>query len=133
MRPSWRNLVLYAREADVAKLAKRIGFKTLYLLGKHCGFESRRPHSEMKRKTRIRMMHHRDDLLQRIKEFWGKGTNRSKQARRLVDGDIELPADKDAIQALAMVVNLQIALDDEELKDIVEETTNGRHDASGAT
>lgn len=66
----------------------------------------------MEIKSRIQMIHHHDELFQRIKDFWGTGINRSKQARRLVDGDIDLDRDKEAIQALAMVVNLQIALDE---------------------
>lgn len=70
----------------------------------------------MERKTRIRLIHHRDDMIQRIKACWGVGAKRNKQARRLVDGDIDLGKDRDAIRVIASIVNCQIALDTEELK-----------------
>lgn len=69
-------------------------------------------------KNRAIMIHHRDDMLQQIKACWGTGKNRTKQAKRLVDGDIDLEKDRDAIVALACVVNLQLALDEIELKEL---------------
>jgi hypothetical protein len=60
--------------------------------------------------NKIQLISTNNEFLQRFKDTWGVGKKRSDQARRLVDGDIHLPEDKDAIIGMAIIVNIQLAL-----------------------
>jgi len=71
--------------------------------------------------NKIKTIQLQDELLQQIKQVWRVGRDRSDQARRLVDGNINLDTDKDAIQALAAFVNLQLVLNEYELREIKNE------------
>jgi len=69
-------------------------------------------------KNKVLLIKHRDDYLKKLKDAWGIGANMSDQARRLVDGDINIDIDRGAIQAMAIVINTQLALDKIELEEL---------------
>ena len=59
----------------------------------------------------------KDDLMAQLRDAWGVGAERNKQARRLADGII-CKKDIPAIRVLATVVNAQLAIDAIEIKEL---------------
>lgn len=70
------------------------------------------------RQKKMGLISLRDETLQLFKEIWGVGKNRTEQARRLIDGNINLEVDRDAIIGMAMLVNAELALNEIELKEL---------------
>lgn len=73
-----------------------------------------------KRKLKTQIINKRDDLLSRLRDTWGVGKSRSEQAKRLEQGIIDPKRDGDAVKALALFVNMELAINAIELLELTD-------------
>ena len=73
---------------------------------------------EMNLKDKMMLVKTKDDLMAQFRDVWGVGTHMSDQARRIEDGNINLETDLGAIRCLAQIVNIQLCLNDIEIKEL---------------
>lgn len=67
---------------------------------------------------KVRMTRLQDEALQTLRDYWHINGVKTNQAKRLIHGGINSDKDKEIVSLMAMVIDLQLALNDIELKEI---------------